>query len=52
MQVTDTVQDYLKTIYSIARAGDGVHTTAIADRLKVSPASVTSMVKKLSTWAT
>jgi DtxR family transcriptional regulator, Mn-dependent transcriptional regulator len=48
MQVTDTVQDYLKTIYSIARAGAGVHTTAIADRLKVSPASVTSMVKKLS----
>lgn len=48
MQVTDTIQDYLKTIYSIARAGDGVHTSAIADRLKVSPASVTSMVKKLS----
>lgn len=48
MQVTDTIQDYLKTIYSIALAGDGVHTTAIADRLKVSPASVTSMVKRLS----
>ncbi len=48
MQVTDTIQDYLKTIYSIARAGDGVHTSAIADRLKVSPASVTAMVKRLS----
>jgi DtxR family Mn-dependent transcriptional regulator len=48
MQVTDTIQDYLKTIYSIARAGDGVHTTAIAGRLNVSPASVTSMMKKLS----
>jgi DtxR family Mn-dependent transcriptional regulator len=48
MQVTDTIQDYLKTIYSIARAGEGVHTTAIAERLGVSPASVTSMVKRLS----
>ena len=48
MQVTDAVQDYLKTIYSIACAGAGVSTTAIADRLKVSPASVTSMIKRLS----
>ena len=48
MQVTDTVQDYLKTIYSIACAGEGVSTTAIAGRLRVSPASVTSMIKRLS----
>lgn len=48
MNLTDTVQDYLKTIYSIARAGERVGTTAIADRLNISPASVTSMVKRLS----
>ncbi len=48
MQGTDTIQNYLKAIYSIAGAGQGVTTTAIADRLKVSPASVTSMVKRLS----
>ncbi|HEX2053713.1 MAG TPA: metal-dependent transcriptional regulator [Actinomycetota bacterium] len=48
MQVTDAVQDYLKTIYSIARAGEGVSTNAIAERLKVSPASVTAMVKRLT----
>jgi len=48
MQVTDAIQDYLKTIYSIARAGEGVTTNAIAARLNVSPASVTAMVKRLS----
>lgn len=48
MEATDTIQDYLKTIYSIARAGEGVGTSAIAERLKVSPASVTSMIKRLS----
>lgn len=48
MDVTETVQDYLKTIYSIAEAGEGACTTAIAERLNVTPASVTSMVKRLS----
>lgn len=48
MLVTSTVQDYLKTIYSIALAGERVCTSAIAERLEVSPASVTSMIKRLS----
>lgn len=48
MLVTIAVQDYLKTIYSIALAGEGVSTSAIADRLEVSPASVTSMIKRLN----
>ncbi len=48
MLITDTIQDYLKTIYLIAQAGEGVGTSAIAERLKVSPASVTSMTKRLN----
>lgn len=48
MQETDTAQDYLKTIYSLANKMPTVSTSAIARRLRVSPASVTSMVKRLS----
>jgi DtxR family Mn-dependent transcriptional regulator len=48
MKPTDAVQDYLKTIYSIDEAGEEVSTSAIAGRLKVSPASVTAMLKRLS----
>lgn len=48
MKSTDAVQDYLKTIYSIAESGDEISTSAIASRLKVSPASVTAMLKRLS----
>lgn len=48
MQSTDAVQDYLKTIYSIAESGEEASTSAIAHRLHVSPASVTSMLKRLS----
>ena len=48
MKPTDAVQDYLKTIYSIDESGEEVSTTAIAHRLSVSPASVTAMLKRLS----
>jgi DtxR family Mn-dependent transcriptional regulator len=35
------VEDYTKAIYSLARRGDGtVTTTALAERLGVTPASV------------
>ena len=46
MQTSSSVQDYLKTIYSLAQGGP-VTTTALAGRLQVTPASVTAMVKRL-----
>jgi DtxR family Mn-dependent transcriptional regulator len=45
---TESVQDYLKIIYSLAQSGEEVTTSAVATRLGVSAASVTSMIKKLS----
>lgn len=45
---TQAVEDYLKVIYDIARAGGPVTTSAIANRLSVSPGTVTGMVKKLA----
>lgn len=48
MDSTDSVQDYLKAIYLLGEEGIEVSTSAIADRLGVSPASVTAMVKKLA----
>lgn len=48
MKTTESVQDYLKVIYSLAEGGEEVTTTAIAERLNVSPASVTAMIKRLA----
>jgi len=45
---TSAVEDYLKATYEIARAGGKVTTSALAERLGVTPASVTGMVKKLA----
>jgi DtxR family transcriptional regulator, Mn-dependent transcriptional regulator len=46
---TTAVEDYTKAIYSLARRGDGTVTTnALAERLGVTPASVSSMAKKLA----
>lgn len=41
------IEDYLKAIYALGRE-EAVATTALAERLEVSPASVTGMVKKLA----
>jgi DtxR family transcriptional regulator, Mn-dependent transcriptional regulator len=47
-EVSTAVQDYAKAIWSIAQRGDEpVSTSAIADRLEVSPASASAMVKRL-----
>jgi DtxR family Mn-dependent transcriptional regulator len=43
-----STQDYLKVIYSLSKNGDLVNTTQISQKLNVSPASVTEMLKKLS----
>lgn len=45
---TQAVEDYLKAVYEIQREQGEVTTTALAERLDVSPASVTGMVKKLA----
>ena len=48
--ISDAVQDYAKAIYSLHRRSDEpVSTSAIADRLGVSAASTSAMVKRLET---
>jgi DtxR family transcriptional regulator, Mn-dependent transcriptional regulator len=49
LEVSSAVQDYAKAIYSLEQRGDGgaVSTNALAERLGVSAASASSMVKKL-----
>ncbi len=46
-KLTESIQDYLKEIYKLQAAGRA-GTSAIAERLGVSPASATAMVKKLA----
>src|SRR5919112_1668195 len=47
--VTSAVEDYAKAIYALeTRAQGAVSNNALADRLGVSPASASSMVKKLA----
>jgi DtxR family Mn-dependent transcriptional regulator len=45
---TQTVEDYLKAIYELEQEGERLATTALAERLGVTPASVTGMLKKLA----
>ena len=48
VEISNAVQDYAKAIWSIAQRGDApVSTSAIAERLQVSPASASAMVKRL-----
>jgi DtxR family transcriptional regulator, Mn-dependent transcriptional regulator len=46
--VSESAQDYLKAIWKLERTGE-MSTTALAEALRVSPASATAMLKKLST---
>ncbi|MCL1965555.1 MAG: metal-dependent transcriptional regulator [Candidatus Bathyarchaeota archaeon] len=43
-----STQDYLKTVYSLSKNGEIVSNTDIAQKLNVTPASVTEMLKKLA----
>jgi DtxR family transcriptional regulator, Mn-dependent transcriptional regulator len=46
--VSDAAQDYVKAIYALQeRGGSAVSTNALAERLAVTPASASAMVKKL-----
>jgi DtxR family Mn-dependent transcriptional regulator len=48
-EISEAVQDYAKAIYSLAVRGDEpVSTSALAERLGVSPASASAMVKRLA----
>lgn len=46
--ITHAMEDYLKVIYGLGELGERVTTQAIADRLDVSPPSVTGMLKRLA----
>ena len=49
--LSEAVQDYLKVIYKLSRAPEAaamVSTTLIAERMEVSAASATNMIKKLA----
>ena len=47
-EITGAVQDYAKAIWSLAHRGRGpVSTSALAERLEVSPASASAMIKRL-----
>jgi DtxR family Mn-dependent transcriptional regulator len=46
--LSESMQDYLKTIFQIGEGGDRVTTNALADTLGVTAASVTGMLKKLA----
>ena len=46
---SDAIEDYAKAIYALSRRGGGaVSTTALSERLGVTPASASAMVKKLA----
>jgi DtxR family Mn-dependent transcriptional regulator len=47
--ISSAIEDYAKAIYALGRRGDGtVSTNALAERLGVTPASVSAMLKKLA----
>ena len=47
-KLTHAIEDYLKFIFKLQASGEKVTTSAIAERMHVSAASVTSMIKKLA----
>ena len=46
--LTDSIQDYLKSIYVLTENGQPASTTSLALRLGITPASVTGMLQKLA----
>src|SRR4051812_24491338 len=48
-RISDAIEDYAKAIYALeGKSGGAVGTSALADRLGVTPASASAMVKKLA----
>ncbi|MGH7885185.1 MAG: metal-dependent transcriptional regulator [Thermodesulfobacteriota bacterium] len=48
MALSQSIEDYLKSIYEIESKHEKVTTSLLSEKLEVAPASVTSMIKKLS----
>jgi len=48
MKLTESQEDYLKQIFLLGERYDTITTQLIADHLKIKPASVTGMIKKLA----
>jgi DtxR family Mn-dependent transcriptional regulator len=48
MEISQTIEDYLKAIFEESNPTSLASTTVIAERMGVTPASVTSMLKKLA----
>lgn len=48
MVLSQAIEDYLKTIYTLQSEGDRASTTQIAKSLEVSSASATNMIKRLA----
>jgi DtxR family Mn-dependent transcriptional regulator len=48
MVLSESIQDYLKTIYQLRQGAERVTTNALAGQLGIAAASVTGMLKKLS----
>lgn len=46
--LTKVIEDYLKTIYELTQSDERATTNQIAERMGVTPASVTNMIQKLS----
>lgn len=46
--ITQAIEDYLKIIYKLQQKQERVTTQSIADRMNISAASVTNMIKKLA----
>lgn len=46
--LTRVIEDYLKTIYVLTASGERASTNQIAERMEVTPASVTNMIQKLA----
>lgn len=45
---SENVENYLKRIYMIELSGERVSTTLLSEKLRISPASVTEMIKRLA----
>jgi DtxR family Mn-dependent transcriptional regulator len=48
LMYSESVEDYLKAIYEIESSGDHARTSILAEKLEVSAASVSEMLKRLS----
>lgn len=49
IQLSPSVEDYLKGIYTLTERGNSASTSALAQTLGVQPASITGMIKRLAT---